>query len=45
MDETSEQTAGAVTRESKPDRQRDLNLLPAEQEAIKTAKNLAKKAS
>ena len=45
MDETSEQTAGAVTRESKPDRQRDLNLLPAEREAIKTPKILAKKAS
>ena len=45
MDETSEQTAGAVTREFQPDRQRDVNLLPAEREAIKTAKILAKKAS
>ena len=45
MDETSEQTAGAVTREFQPDRQRDVNLLPAERESIKTAKILAKKAS
>ena len=46
MDETSEQTAGAVTREFQLDRQkRDINLLPTEREAIKTAKILAKKAS
>ena len=45
MDETSEQRAGAVTQEFQPDRQRDVNLLPAEHEAIKTAKILAKKAS
>ncbi len=45
MDETSDQTAGAVTQESEPDRQRDLNLPPSEREAIKTAKILAKKAS
>ena len=37
MDETSHKTAGAVTRQ--------LNLLPAEREAIRIAKNLAKKAS
>ena len=45
MDETSEETAGAVTREFQPDRQRDINLLPTEREAIKTAKILGKKAS
>ena len=45
MDETSEQTAGAVTQEFQPDRQRDIYLLPTERKAIKTAKILAKKAS
>ena len=45
MDETSEQTAGALTREFQPDRQRDVSLLPVEREAIRTAKILAKKAS
>ena len=45
MDETSEQTTGAVTREVKPERQRDVNLLLTEREAIKTAKVFAKKAS
>ena len=45
MDETSHKTAGAVTRQLKRDREKDLNLLPAEREAIRIAKNLAKKAS
>ena len=45
MDETSEETTGAVTRETKTERQRDVNLLPTEGEAIKIAKVLAKKAS
>ena len=42
MNETSEQTSGAVTRESEPDRQRDISMLPAEREANKI---LAHKAS
>ena len=45
MNETSEQTACTMTRDCKPDRQRDINLIPAEQEAINTAKGLAKKTS
>ena len=45
MDETSEEITGAVTREAKPERQRDVNPLPTEREAIKIAKVLAKKAS
>ena len=45
MDETSEEITGAVTRENKPERQRDINLLPTEREAIKIAKVLAKKTS
>jgi len=45
MDETSEAIAGAVTWETKPERQKDVNLLPTEREASKIAKVLAKKAS
>ena len=45
MDETSEQTTGALTRVFKPGRQKDINLLPSEREAIKTENVSAKKAS